>query len=473
MTVLGVEMAESFSKSLSEKHSGAFLGLASGDALGWPNEQVWGGKVDPFVTSHQQLLFRSWLKRSGGSYYAHDRLILPGQYSDRTQLALCQARSLTYGQKWLKRFSFIELPFWHLYDRSGNLTNKEAAREWADQIPTWSGLRRPFELVKFFEAKDNGILSRIQPLVIARADDEDFTDLALDIISAGSVTHGHPGALIGALAYGFAAWQAQNQGLMGTDIILSLLDSFNKWSVIPNNVDASDPMFKAATTRQPDYRNLWRHMAQEMAVSLNQAKKELTRQSVNQDDVFIRAMDGFDKKKGRQALNTVAMSLFLAARYTQDPVTGLKKASQMIGIDTTTVAALTGSLLGAFHGPGFLEPLVDRLQDAKYIIKLTSALKQKDDRGDNYNGPEFDLKYLNNWRDELSGLSQGDSKALPDGRSARVVSREDMMTINKQFNIIIHNLQTDDGQNLSFTKIRKLPELKKHKPGLTAAETSN
>ncbi len=96
------------------KAEGAFVALAAGDALGWPQEmprRVRGG-VGGGAPS---LEFRAWTRRSGGRFGLYDETIGAGEYSDDTQLALAVARCRAdHGEDWWKAWVRMELPRWTL-----------------------------------------------------------------------------------------------------------------------------------------------------------------------------------------------------------------------------------------------------------------------------------------------------------------------------------------------------------------------
>jgi ADP-ribosylglycohydrolase len=88
--------------SMNEKAQGAFLGAAVGDALGWPQEDRSSriGTPRGSRVGSPEYAFQQWIRRAGGRFYAHEEIILPGEYSDDTQLLICTARSLLHGAQW-------------------------------------------------------------------------------------------------------------------------------------------------------------------------------------------------------------------------------------------------------------------------------------------------------------------------------------------------------------------------------------
>ena len=97
-----------------EKCKGAMLATAIGDALGWPNEPRSKNKVKNKNTADG---FVAWTRTVSTPRW-HDEKILPGEYSDDTQLTLAVARSIIAGD-WEHFFAQKELPFWLSYERGG------------------------------------------------------------------------------------------------------------------------------------------------------------------------------------------------------------------------------------------------------------------------------------------------------------------------------------------------------------------
>ena len=82
---------------------------------------------------------------------------------------------------------------------------------------------------------------RILPHVLFDADISEFAPLAQNIMLDGIVTHGHPRALVGALAYGYALWKSirRTDRLGFGEIIEDLLGNATEWDSIPENSDCT------------------------------------------------------------------------------------------------------------------------------------------------------------------------------------------------------------------------------------------
>lgn len=193
---------------------GAMLGAAYGDALGWPNERSRNKAKAPEAGALHKL--RAW-QRDQSTQFAILRFeIEKGSYSDDTQMILCLSRALLKSDQWYKHYTTKELPFWLLYQRGGGGATKSAVKAWASGIAPWLS----DEKERFFNAGGNGVAMRVLPHAIMGYK-LDFGHTAHNILLDGIATHGHPQALVGALAYGYALWYALRQGSLANHSLLS------------------------------------------------------------------------------------------------------------------------------------------------------------------------------------------------------------------------------------------------------------
>ena len=184
--------------SLAQKAEGAFLALAAGDALGWPQEITRNGKNNP-AGKRAHVEFKAWTRRSGGRLRPYRELIRPGAYSDDTQLTLAVARSRTnHGSAWWKAFTQVELPLWTLYERGGGGATKRAAHAWANGSKPWK-VKKSNSVERYFAAGGNGAAMRVLPHALFYAAQENPAPLMHDVVLDGLASHGHLRALVGAM----------------------------------------------------------------------------------------------------------------------------------------------------------------------------------------------------------------------------------------------------------------------------------
>lgn len=194
---------------------GAMLGAAYGDALGWPNERSRNKAKAPEAGAFHKL--RAWQRDQSTRFAILRYDIEKGSYSDDTQMILCLSRSLLKSDQWYKHYTTKELPFWQVYQRGGGGATKSAVKAWASGIAPWLS----DEKERFFNAGGNGVAMRVLPHAIMGYK-LDFGHTAHNILLDGIATHGHPQALVGALAYGYALWYALRQGSLANHTLLSI-----------------------------------------------------------------------------------------------------------------------------------------------------------------------------------------------------------------------------------------------------------
>jgi ADP-ribosylglycohydrolase len=427
---------------------GAFIALAAGDALGWPQE---------FLSRKQNvrptILFREWQHRSGGRFQPYMEIIRAGEYSDDTQLTLAVARSrLMAGNWWWLHFTRNELPLWTLYERGGGGATKRAAFSWLRGIAPWQQAEG-LAVARYFEAGGNGVAMRVIPHAVFHAGAENPNELLKDVLLDGVATHGHPRALVGAAAYAYAAWWLLRvrHTLGFGELIRVLLDSSATWGSLQPFLKS--PWFAVANSVLPDYEKQWNTVVGEMCKLLQLAQSELDNGALANDKDVLNRMGAFSKEKGSGTVSAAA-AMYLASCHAVQPVQGILRAAFSLGADTDTIAAMTGGLVGALCGLEWLPPEWDTVQDFQYIRQIANEMAT-------YAIPEkapsthsISAKTLTNILDSLLKDYRGDLDF--DGvRQIRVVNNYDPKPLIASINVAGWQLATSDGQTLYITKVSK------------------
>lgn len=437
---------------LKEKAIGAMTASAYGDALGWPNERRSGSpksgsdRKDPHVPIE-------WIRRAGGRFYSHEEIIKAGEYSDDTQLILCTARSLLYGEKWFAHLTEIELPFWLEYERGGGRATKVAAKLWSGGKRPWGDECPLGDRKKYFMAGGNGVAMRILPHVICLYSESDFHAIGRRILLDGITTHGHPRALLGALAYGFALWTAFNVG-EHLDYALLVKESVENriaWAS-QSFIEDIPPEWKSmATEVHGDFPALWEKTADEVLAYLRTAMRFLDKGALCEDRAAMTAMDAFDKKVNGAGTVSATIACFLASKYAADPINGIIRAAYANGSDTDTNASMVGALLGAIAGKSWLSSVKGKIQDHLYIEQITTSLLLP-------NGDKKEACIRKPAKDAIGLLQEsveGEDLKLPDGRDGHVDQHDTLHGKNGRFEVHIRTIKACDGQTLFVKKISK------------------
>jgi ADP-ribosylglycohydrolase/catechol 2,3-dioxygenase-like lactoylglutathione lyase family enzyme len=448
---------------LIEKAQAAFLGAAAGDALGWPHEQnakrVRTQTRGPDGAARPD--FRQWTRREGHPRFAAFEMdVRPGEYSDDTQLLLCVARSRLQPGAWWRHLSEVEFPFWTTYERGGGGATKRAAASWIDGRAPWHASRKPEDRHRYFEAGGNGVTMRILPHCLLAAQSSDFATLAHDIVVDGVCTHGHPRALVGALAYGFALWTAFRQSgtLSYGGLIEATRSGIGQWSSLPDITDVwPDWRDAAEAAHAGEYGDvLWHETVAEMASLLDVARDGLRFGALAVDHQVLERLGCFDRERNGAGTISAAAAIFLASMHAADPLNGIAAAAFAPNSDTDTLASMTGAILGAIAGRDWLGSLALDVQDARYLCDLAGRLV----RHETYPGAVAEAvnrRKLKTFQELLERSDTGQHLRLPDSRSAEVQERREHQVLSGLSQAVTRVLRVADGQLIPVTTTRRAP----------------
>ena len=439
--------------SVSAKAQGAFLALAAGDALGWPQEL--SGKVIG-IRNYDAAAgnFRDWTRRCGGRFWSHKELIRGGEYSDDTQLVLAVARSRTdYGDSWWQAFTRVELPFWTHYQRGGGGATRRAARAWLQGAFPWTS---PKLVKRYFNAGGNGVAMRILPHVLFLIQDANCATLMRDVVRDGITTHGHPRALIGATAYAYAAWYllSLQRTLRFGELLDALIEEKDAWGSFPKKSEGGNTSWLAVanTVEERPYKEVWENTVSEMLELLDIARQGLRRGAIADDYAIMRGLGSFSKSKGAGTV-TCATATYLAARYASQPQQGILAAAFAKGADTDTLASMTGGLMGCLAGYEWLPRMWLNVQDAEYLKNIAARVAMGP-RGA-HSRPVDTIKFRGgNW---LYRTLRTDGRAdIGGSRQIQVEKTRHLTTFRKELQVLVWQSKAEDGQTL-FVKEYSLP----------------
>jgi ADP-ribosylglycohydrolase/catechol 2,3-dioxygenase-like lactoylglutathione lyase family enzyme len=450
----------------SGKTLGAFLGAAVGDALGWPNEmparRVRSGNpgTDALATG-----FETWRRKSGGRFMPHEELILAGEFSDDTQLLLCSARSLLHGSEWFGHLVFKEFPAWKLYQRGGGRATKRAVDTWLEGRSPWSLHEDDPKLRAYFDAGGNGVAMRILPHAIVGARDDSFRSTAQAILLNGICTHGHPRALLGALAYGFVLWHALRvSGTLAYGQLIELaLNDRAEWSLFPEKAGVfSSWREQAQRVHRGSFDQLWSKTESEMSTLLKRILAGIKDGAISIDSKILGDLGCFDRSMSGSGTICAAAAIYIASKYAPDPQNGIVEAANSKGADTDTLASMAGGLLGAIAGTEWLQRYRSQLQDEEYITELAQRLerlKYDQDASTELTKPPLKPNTLiDRFVAHLPDRASEERLELPDGRKATVREIVPVDTRSQNLKGRYWKLRTDDGQSLYIKKLERPPQ---------------
>ena len=350
-----------------EKCKGAMLTTAIGDALGWPNEPRAKNRAKsrPKIIDH----FIEWTRSSNYPRW-HDEKILPGEYSDDTQLTLSVARSIITGD-WEKFFAEKELPFWLNYERGGGGALLKAAKSCKEGVLLWqSNYTRDY-----FNAGGNGAAMRILPHIIASAKTPNTTKLMIEVIKDTLITHGHPRAFLGANCYAYALdyLLRKETVLEYGELVTAVIDGQKDWGANLNPNVFGKWINSAQQHCEYDFFAEWKSTRDRMIRQLELIRVSLKKGLILDDTKVLPDLECFGKANGAGDVAALA-AIYLASRYANNPSLGIKIPAFLFGADTDTIASMTGGLLGMLNGLDWIPTEWKAVQDYNCLIQIAELL---------------------------------------------------------------------------------------------------
>lgn len=355
---------------------GATLAFAVGDALGWPLE-IRGNRVGGMKDLKPELTLRPWIRREGGRHAPHEEQMPAGVYSDDTQLMVAVARSL-HRREWWEHLTRVELPWWAHYELGGGGATRRAAQAWAKGEAPWE----PAGAKGYWEAGGNGAAMRV--LAHCVVEGEPFSKVRTRVLCDGAATHGDPAALVGAQAYAYALWTTlrRRQPLGWGELLDEVSGSVDEWA----RLDPEAVPLDWARWLPDNYSERWARTVDELTERLTYARKQLAHGALAVDDSVLRELGCFSRQSGAGTV-TAAGALYLASRHAAEPVQGLLRAAFARGADTDTLAAMTGALLGAVHGPGWLGNAASRVMDSELLRRTAEHFGRNQEESEPRHSP--------------------------------------------------------------------------------------
>ena len=451
-----LDPSESVNPRLLSKVRGAFVGLAYGDALGWPQEfQPKASRPQRPVAISPEL--KQWTRTAGGRFYAHRDTVRAGEYSDDTQLTLAVARSRLLGDdSWWQHFTRTELPLWMLYERGGGGATKRAASSWLKSTAPWD---QQFDRVRrYFDAGGNGVAMRVLAHAVRHACSDDSARMVGQVVLDGTATHGHPRALVGAALFAFVTrWlMGLNRTLEFGELICVALNGADTWGGADAMGEAKLGWLETAGRfHEGDYTSRWKRVSNEMVELLKTIESHIARGAMADDHDVLREIGCFGREKGSGTVSAAA-AIYLCSRYATQPERGILSGAFASGSDTDTIAAMTGCLLGALAGINGLPKSHQGIQDREYILSLASRIVSRPMvlQSSSVTYRPVIRRQIDEFKRTLSSATCY-SIDLDGVRTATVVNSGVQVTKGNGTQVQTWQLRTDDGQTLYVKRFTK------------------
>ena len=432
-----------------QKAQGALLASAIGDALGWPYEFNSGNQSR---SNNKDDRFVSW-KRKNRYPFWYVETIEKGNYSDDTQLMLAVARCLLC-EDWIGTFTSIEYPFWLEYERGAGKTVKKAALLWKKGSIPW----KCKEYCKdYFMAGGNGGAMRILPHVI-RNSGNDVGHIIDDVIADVIISHGHPRAILGATCYSYALHYLFNKQevLSFAELVDVLIEGRKIWGAAPNRNKFFEWLEVAQKEAGYNYSVEWNNCYTNMIKGLKYVKQILNDGLLSNDKSVLETIGAYSKANGAGDI-AVLTAVYFFSKYVNTPELAIGVPAFSVGIDTDTIASMTGGLIGAFCGSEWIPAEWRSVQDYSYICWISAKLCENSTKN---------IKTTN--------LLVGDIKQLKEIESVNIENQYSIVNITqyrtvfgqtlyiksvnrrKEENVAVKNIGTEDLVKISISQIENI-----------------
>jgi hypothetical protein len=124
----------------------------------------------------------------------------------------------------------------------------------------------------------------------------------------------------------------------------------------------------------PHYAEEWHGVALDVDDWLARAIVAVRQGVLTSDERFLQEIGATDPRTNGAGTVSAVAAIFLASRYAADPATGIRVAAFQKGLDTDTVASMTGALLATMLGDAWIKPAWREVQDAEFFPKLMTNL---------------------------------------------------------------------------------------------------
>jgi ADP-ribosylglycohydrolase len=417
-----------------EKCKGAMLGTAIGDALGWPYELR---SKNRSKSKKANSYFAEWTRGCSNPRY-HNEKILPGEYSDDTQMTLAVARSIIVGN-WEKFLAENELPFWLKYERGGGGALLKAAKSCEKGVLLWQSN----DTRDYFNAGGNGAVMRILPHVISAANTPDISRVMLDVIRDTLITHGHPRAFLGATCYAYALdyLLRKETVLEYGELVSAVFAGQQDWGAFLNQELFENWISVANQYCGYDFTREWDVVYTNMLRQLEFIKSLLKKGLMLDDTSMLNKLECFSKANGAGDVAALA-AIYLASKYANNPALGIKVPAFSFGADTDTIASITGGLLGMLNGTNWIPPEWKAVQDYECLVQITELLLS-DNKKEAAKAVTTEARAQDNgWRSSPIGrILPTDTLEVPNGKSGVVI-------ITKWKTVLGQSIYTKDVQQI-------------------------
>lgn len=163
------------------------------------------------------------------------------------------------------------------------------------------------------------------------------------------------------------------------ELVEAVIDGQNVWADDLNIEFFREWIDLSNQYTEYDFIEEWNKTRSRMIRQLEFIKMSLNKGLILDDIKILEELECFGSAGGAGDVAILA-SIYLASRYANNPSTGIKISAFTVGMDTDTIASITGGLLGMLNGMNWIPMQWRNVQDYECLIRMAEVLLKEDKR---------------------------------------------------------------------------------------------
>ncbi|MEZ4712116.1 MAG: ADP-ribosylglycohydrolase family protein [Caldilineaceae bacterium] len=444
--------------------SGAFVGAAVGDALGFITEFMRSpNDLQKYYAVNKLNNLINWERITRFQSKYTIKLPIPaGTFSDDMQLTLATSRCLTVsGEFDSSAFAKQELSLWLEYQLGGGSGTKAAATNLRKNKIEWHNNFYDTPYTQYIKSGGNGVAMRVLPIALVHS--QDARNRYANIWRNAIITHGHVRGIIG--------------GLLFADTVSSLLDKPEQKIVwLKDLIDTCNVEYPKVSEiwkqipEFPKWQETWEELSKQ---SFTEAWHKVCEETKSQLQLIyeniqtreprkiLNQLGCYDRNTKGAGNSTVVAGIFFFCRQDLYEDTIVAVANE-IGIDTDTIGYFVGAMFGAYQGlESIPQRFRDRIQDYDYLSQMSDWC-YRIYSGEAVSQAEFsypsviESDFSKNVKEQLEIATVNSDITLPVLGSGKLISDTDITPAWRGKHIHWLKLSLDIGQTVFFQVTRSI-----------------
>lgn len=227
------------------------------------------------------------------------------------------------------------------------------------------------------------------------------------------------------------------------ELVSAIIKSAELWTEYPNYEELSEWQKNALVFSDYDYQREWHNTSNKMLKQLEYIKQTLDMGLLIDDVSVLTKLECFGDTSGAGDVAILA-AVYFASKYANNPVLGVTIPAFSYGIDTDTIASITGGLLGMLCGTSWIPFEWQSVQDYDCILKVTELLLEDNKKESAKSFVSCVKEKEKSWKHTpIGSLKAIDSIVLANGKTSSIIEVKWQSTLGQTIYIKENRVNTD------------------------------